>query len=257
MIQIQSSGLDWVKQIGERFAQHLLRQSKFVRYKYQEKPINTEFGELYRFILITIEEKKYAIDFNDTDISQLDNSNVTKILKCQYNPSKTYQKSIPYTYFPKDLNLLQNMLKELRMTKRVLPFYFRGKLRDKREETIEILRHQFNFSEGKIGIQEYYRECATAKICLSLPGHGNFCHREIECFGMGVPVLMPKLINRSYNELIPDKHYICVEYDASKIIERCSNITTEELQNISANAMAWYEDNVKNCVQLAFSLLAN
>jgi hypothetical protein len=265
MIKIQSSGLEWVKQISEKFAQHLLRKGEQATQKHSNKPLKTRFGELYRFILITKDTNTYAIDFNDTDQSQLDHTDITKVLKCQYNPNLSYYKTVPYTYFPKNPNLLQSMLPQLRKISRILPLYFRGKAHGKRDNILLILNYNFNMPANEISdIEEYYRECSLAKVGLSLPGHGNFCHREIEYFGMGVPVIMPKLINSCYNNLIPDRHYLSVDvsYDQSaieiarKIMDRYAKITPDEMDYISGNAMKWYEENVMfpNCIELALGL---
>lgn len=56
-------------------------------------------------------------------------------------------------------------------------------------------------------------ELCDNKVALALPGCGNICHREIEAFGLSTPVLMPRLKNRLYEDLIPDHHYISVDVD--------------------------------------------
>jgi hypothetical protein len=257
MTYVESSGLEWVRQISEKLAQYLLKQGEHVQYKHHGKPFSSQFGELYRFILMTKDAKSYAIDFNDTDISQLDNTNIDKILKCQYNPTIAYKKSIPYTYFPKNPNLLQAMLPELRSTKRVYQLYFKGKPHEQRDRILKDLEYYFDMPPNEtLNIEEYYRDCTRSKLCLSLPGHGNFCHREIECFGMGVPVIMPKLVNQCYNKLIPNIHYLSIEeLTAQAIFERYQKITSGELEYISKNALKWFEENVTHYTELALQLL--
>jgi hypothetical protein len=92
------------------------------------------------------------------------------------------------------------------------------------------------------------------KISLCLPGNGNLCHREIECFGVGTPVLCPTLVNQLEDPLIPDFHYINVDVSietrrariAKEILKRYEQVKNDLdlLQYISDNAYAWYQKNV-------------
>jgi hypothetical protein len=48
---------------------------------------------------------------------------------------------------------------------------------------------------------------------LSLPGGTEVCNRDIECFGIGTPVLRPHLQIQYPDPLIPNYHYInCYHY---------------------------------------------
>jgi len=116
----------------------------------------------------------------------------------------------------------------------------------------------------KLPQNEYLKNMACRKVVLSLPGIGNFCHRELEAFGINVPVLMPILYNSYYNDLIPNFHYISVdvlsikkdnmkEYDNEEVQIFCEAIRSRYkevidddvfLSYISKNAMKWFEENI-------------
>jgi hypothetical protein len=99
----------------------------------------------------------------------------------------------------------------------------------------------------------YFEKLSTIKLALSLPGIGNFCHREIECFGLGTPVLMPVLINQMRNPLIPDFHYVSVprvkdiKEQAKLLDKRYLEVINDDqfLSFISKNCKEWYERNCK------------
>ncbi len=101
----------------------------------------------------------------------------------------------------------------------------------------------------------YYQELADAELALSVPGNGNFCHRELECFGIGTPVIMPRLLNSYYHPLIPDHHYVSVDinwetdlvnHKEAAFRERYNSVVgkTEYLRFVANNAREWYDQNV-------------
>lgn len=119
-----------------------------------------------------------------------------------------------------------------------------------------------------VPFDEYCDDLASRRLALALPGWGNLCHREIEAFGMGTPVLMPRLHNRLHNELVPDEHYVSVDVDslsappedvARAILERWREVKDDDafLQAVARNAMKWYDENaaVPACYRLTAALL--
>lgn len=116
----------------------------------------------------------------------------------------------------------------------------------------------------KVPQKEYLQNMASYRISLSLPGVGNCCHREIESFGIGVPVLMPILKNSYYRNLVPNVHYISVDnrnignhrtrdyiVEEEKILCEMIKVRYNEVVNddefleyISNNALLWFKDNI-------------
>jgi hypothetical protein len=97
---------------------------------------------------------------------------------------------------------------------------------------------------------------------------GNICHREIEAFACGVPVLMPRHKNVLHDSLQPNVHYISVDaiepQDSppaigEKIAERYRQVIGDRalLAAVAENAMAWYDANVRfpNSLALTAELL--
>lgn len=185
------------------------------------------------------------------------------VLQCQYRHHELVESSgkiHPYTYRPKDSVMYEPIRASLCDTPKTLDtLLFRGavSLKDGRRERAAVMKALQSHmpAADRILPQQYYAELASTKLALSLPGNGNFCHREIECFGLKTPVIMPRLLNSFYNNLIPDYHYVSVdvgwakdtpEVKAAAIVDRFENTINrdEYLKFVASNAYTWYVENV-------------
>jgi hypothetical protein len=92
--------------------------------------------------------------------------------------------------------------------------FFRGYLWDFRKEMVENIDREDiviidkNYNNQNLLYTEYLDELSNYSCALSLPGGTEICNRDIECFGIGVPVIRP-FVQTAYPEpLIPNYHYI-------------------------------------------------
>jgi hypothetical protein len=198
------------------------------------------------------------------------------ILKCQYAPEPYLQghlrKIRPWTYFEQNASVFQPRIERLRAVQRSADrLFFRGNPEfEGRAAILKELKTSGILSPENLSVPypAYLDEMARHRIALALPGMGNICHREIECFGAGTPVLMPRLKNTLHDPLIPGFHYISIEADtrvdkaeavASRILKRYREVSgrPEYLQFVAANAMAWYDANVRfpASLELAVNLM--
>lgn len=145
--------------------------------------------------------------------------------------------------------------------------HFRGSVYPKLRDTVLVLQHQYNsdmfVGMGRLGFDEYMQEVASFQMTLSMgmsPYHSDLCFRDIEMFGVGIPVLRPTLRVELADPLIPDVHYIAcpVELDpytlwttdpiiaANQIYTKYKSVVDdlEFLRYISNNAREWYLRNV-------------
>jgi hypothetical protein len=147
--------------------------------------------------------------------------------------------------------------------------FFRGYMWDFRQKLVEnlsddnILIVDKNNTGENLDYIEYLSEISKYSVCLSLPGGTEVCNRDIECFGVGVPVIRPFLQVRYTDPLISNYHYInCYhscdysdmghpKYLSVKDFQDNLQYTyhkiknnTEYLNFISENARSWF---VKNC----------
>lgn len=123
---------------------------------------------------------------------------------------------------------------------------------------------QFYFGNFPLPFNQYIQESINFKLALSIGGGGgaicgDFCFRDIEMFGLGIPVLRPKYIVETLDPLIPNYHYISVETEFEKdfkysepnmlsqrIAKKYLDVIddNEFLNFISTNARKWYLDNL-------------
>jgi hypothetical protein len=123
---------------------------------------------------------------------------------------------------------------------------------------------QFHFGNSPLPFEQYIQEAINFKLALSIGGGGgaicgDFCLRDIEMFGLGIPLLRPKYIVETHDPLLPNYHYISVdaEFDedfkyskpellskmiAQRYLEVIEN--DEFLDFVSKNARKWYLDNI-------------
>lgn len=187
------------------------------------------------------------------------------MLKCQFArrsyPYWPLTKIRPWTYFEATSSCFQPLLPELRATPRVRePLFFRGNFTaGTRQPILEGLAGRglvaVDFAR-RVPYESYVRELAEHRVALALEGMGRLCHREIEAFGAGTPVLMPRLRTELHDELIPNHHYFAVDANVEKdrpeqvvrrIEERYRQVAADPgyLDFVAANAMAWYDRNVR------------
>jgi len=146
--------------------------------------------------------------------------------------------------------------------------FFRGWMWDFRKKMVEnidrsdIIIIDKNVNKQNLTYLDYLKESTTYSACLSLPGGTEVCNRDIECFGIGVPVIRPLLQVNYPDPLIPNYHYInCYHYCDYSNGGHPSYISYEDFKKnliytwdtvkdnkkfldfISKNAREWFERN--------------
>jgi hypothetical protein len=122
----------------------------------------------------------------------------------------------------------------------------------------------FYFGYYPIPFDSYIKECVDYKLalCFGVGGGyicGDFCLRDIELYGLGIPTIRPKYAVTTEDPLIPDYHYISVdcEFDetyryknpeqlANLVIKKYNEVINNDdlLKYISNNARNWYLKNI-------------
>jgi len=200
------------------------------------------------------------------------------ILKQQYRgeyyKAPWASKVRPWTYLASHPKRLQALLPRLRRANRTQAgLFFRGNFGvGGRQGILQRLAHNGRLAVASTAadtsFEQYCAELSTHQLALALPGHGALCHREIEAFGIGTPVLMPRQPNELHDALIPEHHYLSADVDvttasARRIAEAIEarylevHRSGELLQRIANNAKQWYDANAAfpSALQLTASLL--
>lgn len=187
------------------------------------------------------------------------------VLKCQWKPEPfrraPLSKVLPWTYFETHARHFQSRLEELRPARgERTPLYFRGNASWAGRKPIldELARRGLVNADFEVShpYDTYLSELLDHRLVLGLEGFGNVCHREIEAFGLGVPVLMPVHVNTFHEPLVPDRHFVAVQAEAEreppgqvadKLERRYREVIDDRayLDAVTREALGWYERNVR------------
>ena len=195
------------------------------------------------FILFDFDDKSY---FNRLS-SLMQHPKCLKVLKAQFQKgiSDKDPRISPYTYWVKDPTTYRRMRTELFKEKKTENrLFYAGSTVYGREEFLKGIRKILSKND-KMNQEDYLRALSKHKVALSLPGSGNFCHRELECFGAGTLVLMPKLKNQYFDDLIPDVHYIPVTVD--DVVKKYYSVLNDgsKWSTTVNNALSWFHRNIE------------
>lgn len=128
----------------------------------------------------------------------------------------------------------------------------------------DLLGNNFFYGNYPIDFSSYIQEALNYRVVLSIGGGGgavcgDICFRDVEMFGLGIPVIRPRYIVEMQDALLPDVHYVSVDVDfddlfkysnhkllAQQIASRYDEVINdiEFLNYISGNAREWYCRNV-------------
>lgn len=105
---------------------------------------------------------------------------------------------------------------------------------DTRRRAVEMLRAQDRFGyEGDVAIVRYSRsleEAAQAKVCIDLPGNGDFCFRLIDYLGIGACIVAPRHRTLLHVPLEDRKHIVFAREDLSDLVELCQHYLTHDAE---------------------------
>jgi hypothetical protein len=99
---------------------------------------------------------------------------------------------------------------------------------DIRGRALAVLHEQdrFEFRGGDVPVSwgEYIDEVCGAKVCLDLPGNGEFCYRLVEYLAVGACVIGPELATEFPVPLRSGVHLIRVPRTLQGLVERCERL---------------------------------
>lgn len=264
--------------------------------EFREKNNLSKFNFPFMVIENYDNKKYFLISFADNNLitdPTWDNENCVELLTssgmCKdinyYEPSE--QKYTPISY-PVSTIMVEEKIEDLYMfnTEKSIPIkpFFRGLCFGFRNYVLQdnrfVVYNTFNNSSLRVSPDEFLSELSKNSINLSLNGMGEISHRDIEIMGLGNVLLRTKLTVNFHNELIPNYHYIGVDFldintdsindshqkyefyvkeTINRIYTEFEKIKRDEdfLKYISKNAREWYVENGKSekISKIIFSLL--
>ena len=205
------------------------------------------------------------------------NKRLQKVLLSQYNfkeielnilPAHS-DRFIPWIYFPYVSNDLEQyytkrnavVLKD-ELFFRTSSSWYRPLLRYIDNSILKDIEHIGSFDN-------YCSDAITYKMGLSLGGKGDLCYRDIEYLGLGIPFIRFKYNSTLSQPLLPNYHYINVDYPESSVRDKDGTEEYAELikkrflevkddvnflNYISNNGYNYYNTYIKHPNNVAYTL---
>jgi Glycosyl transferases group 1 len=119
--------------------------------------------------------------------------------------------------------------------------------REVRRRAVEVLRGQSRFRyEGSLNVVRYHRsleEAARARVCIDLPGNGDFCFRLIDYLGIGSCVVAARHRTVLHVPLEDRKHIVYANDDLSDFVALCQYYLEhdDERNEIARNSRDFFD----------------
>jgi hypothetical protein len=176
-------------------------------------------------------------------------------------------KYTPFSYLTprKDIDTKIKELSKTKNNQRIIPekpsfkgllYLFRKYL--KNDDRFNVL----STDEGEyLQYSKYIEHLNKYAINMSLNGAGEICYRDMEIMGLGSALFRPKLVVKFNDPLIPNYHYISIDYDNIKneynhekfyklksdlLFERWEEVSKNRdfIDYVAANGKKWFNKNV-------------
>ncbi len=170
---------------------------------------NADTGE---FHVISVSD-----DFSHATLNEKENPFCKSILFSQFNPSKVkshtgefFFKYKPWIYFQSlfdDLDMFYHKRQYIKEKSNTL--FFKGtSIQDR--SFLSHLDKNYVTDFTPTNPNDYFNQLIAHKLAISIDGRGEFCYRDVECFGCGVPIIRYEYESILTEPLIPNYHYISI-----------------------------------------------
>ena len=212
-----------------------------------------------------------AIDYSDYPVINKEAIGTSTVyFKMQHlQEGYPYENVVPGGYVPSNTEFLHRALPLLRFLRNRLSYehdvYGRFSLKfasEVRAKAYRLLSNQDQFRyEGSLARARYSRflhEVTRARVCIDLPGNGDFCFRLIEYLAVGACVVGPRHHNALHVPLIDGEHMRFTHDDLSDLVEICRFYLEhdEEREMMGRNAKNFFDRYLRQD-QLADYYLSN
>lgn len=215
----------WVDPLRYGFARH-------VRVELAEIP-QTHRG--IALVEIWIRGKKHNVAIDYLDLPEIDEDHARRCLlyfKMQFaSGGYRFENVVPGGYIPNAVHIyrylphVRAMADEKSYQYEVYGRFGLGFAQEVRRKACSILESQKHFRwEGSLRVKPYcisLSEIAHSKICIDLPGKGDFCFRLVDYMAVGSCVIAARHRTALPVPLIEGKHIVYMKDDFSDLVDLC------------------------------------
>ncbi|MDQ3263537.1 MAG: glycosyltransferase [Myxococcota bacterium] len=96
----------------------------------------------------------------------------------------------------------------------------------------------------------HLREIAQSKVCVDLPGNGDFCFRLVDYLAVGACVVARRHGNLLPTDLVDGLHVVWVKDDLSDLVEKCRELVHDEerRERIALGARRYFDAHLQQDV---------
>jgi hypothetical protein len=105
-------------------------------------------------------------------------------------------------------------------------------------------------SHGYTGL-DYFQKINQYRVSLSFNGNGEFCLRDLESMGLGIPCLRSELLSQFHNPLIPNEHYIRATDPCSRAWFTYSTMDIKEVADQYIDSLEKYMNNYEELIKIS------
>jgi hypothetical protein len=227
----------------------------FDRYVKTERADLAQCFERINVTELVIEGSRFTVAFDYADSSSLNDDCLERCdiyFKMQYlREGYGDDRVLPGGYIARDIYPFLARIRRIRDRRSyVYDVYGRFSVNEakaRRGPAIAALEEQDRFRyEGGAKLAPYtrsLREAARAKVCIDLPGRGDFCFRLADYLAIGVCVVGPPHGTALHVPLVDGEQIAYTNPDYSDLVEVCERYVQDEAarDRLAANARAFFD----------------
>lgn len=125
---------------------------------------------------------------------------------------------------------------------------FEPDLRQKAVEQLAAARDlRFQGGTRLVRYSRHLREIAQSKVCVDLPGNGDFCFRLVDYLALGACVVARRHGNLLPTDLVDGVHVVWMKDDLSDLVEKCRELVHDEerRERIALNARRYFDAHLQ------------
>lgn len=228
-----------------------------------QKKVKVEFADIIQLydgivmfeMILFSKLYKIAIDYSDyTPVNKEAYRNSSLYFKMQYSGFEyDGMEVIPGGFIPNSIEIYDYLpkLRSLR-DKKIFKYDVYGRFsldfsKETREFATKLLNNQkyFNYEGGmkKVRYVQFLSEVTKSKVCIDLPGNGDFCFRLIDYFSIGACVIAKRHKTELHVPLVDNKHIVYMKDDMSDLVDLCNYYINHDdaREEICRNSRAYFD----------------
>jgi Glycosyl transferases group 1 len=129
-----------------------------------------------------------------------------------------------------------------------------------RTKALKLLQDQTAFSvtggNGAVSRARFLKDIARSRICIDLPGQGDFCYRLVSALGIGSCIVGPRPKSDFPAALQNDKHVVWTKDDLGDLVEICDRLLedSDKCERLATESRKYFDQHLHPASLAAYYL---